>query len=58
MSKPASMQAGTVKRDIQDADYIGYLPFKGNAEFRSKCVLEIAPEFYTLSNPVSSSYSI
>ena len=53
MNNPGSMQAILVKRDIQDADYIGYLPFKGNAELRSKCVLEIAPEFYTLSNPVS-----
>ena len=54
MNKPGSMQVGLVKRDIQDADYIGYLPFKGNAELRSKCVLEIAPEFYTLTNPVSA----
>ena len=52
------MQAGLVKRDIQDADYIGYLPFKGNAELRSKCVLEIAPEFYTLTNPVSLPFDL
>ena len=46
MNKTEDVQAGNVKRDMQDADYVGYIPFAGNGELRRKRVTEIAPEFY------------
>ena len=46
MNKSDSEQAGIVKRDMQDADYVGYTTFQGNEELRRKRVTEIAPEFY------------